>query len=101
VIYADSSDGPLNLGMISANGTVTIWGAASHDQHLGKPVGRTYLEDVARLLPSADVKDTHGKPSEWYVRHLGRSTIPLKELLARKSEWISAMARVVQTLSRL
>src|SRR5262249_31762143 len=60
VIYADSSDGPLNLGMISANGTVTIWGAASHDQHLGKPVGRTYLEDVARLLPAADVKDTHG-----------------------------------------
>jgi hypothetical protein len=99
VIYADSSDGLLNLGMISANGTVTIWGAASHDQHLGRPVGRTYMEDVARLLPGADVKDTLDKPGEWYVRYGGRSTISLKDLLARKSEWIAAMARVVQSLS--
>jgi hypothetical protein len=99
VIYADSSDGALNLGMISANGTVTIWGAASHDQDLGRPVGRTYMEDVARLLPGADVKDTLNKPSEWYVRYRGRSTILLKDLLACKSDWIAAMARVVQSLS--
>ena len=85
--------------MISANGTVTIWGAASHDQHLGIPMGRNYMEDVARLLSGADVKDTLDKPSEWHVRYRGRASIPLKDLLARKSEWISAMARVVQTLS--
>jgi len=99
VIYADSSDGALNLGQISANGTATIWGAAGHDQHLGRPVGRTYLNDIARLLPGTDVKDTHGKPSQWYVRYQGRSSIPLRDLLARKSEWVDAMGRVVQSLS--
>jgi hypothetical protein len=99
VIYAESSDGALNLGMISANGTVTIWGAASHDQRLGHPVGRSYMEDVARLLPGADVKDTLDKPSQWYVRYRGRSTIPLRDLLAHRSDWIKAMARVVQSLS--
>jgi hypothetical protein len=57
------------------------------------------MEDVARLLPGADIKDTHGKASEWHVRYRERSSIPLKDLLARKTEWISAMARVVQTLS--
>ena len=101
VIYAESSDGALNLGQIAANGTVTIWGSASHDPQVGRPVGRTYMEEVAHLLSGAEINDSQDKPSSWYVRYRGKSSIPLRDLLARKSEWVSAMARVVESLSGL
>ena len=79
---------------------VSIWGTASRDQQIGAPVGRTYMENVARILPGADIKDSSDNPGNWYVRFKGRSTIPLKELLSRESEWISAMAQAVQTLQK-
>jgi hypothetical protein len=85
----------------SVNGTVTIWGAASHDPLLGQPVGRTYMETVARLLPDAQIKDSQDKPGSWYVRYNGRSTIPLKELLMRKGDSIAAMAQIVQTIQQI
>lgn len=101
VIYADDPfGGSLNLDMISMDGTVSIWGAASRDPQLGEPVGRAYLDSIARVLPGADVKDTFSKSGSWYARFNGRTAIPLRELLARKSDWISAMAAVVQKLQR-
>lgn len=99
VIYVEVPGGGfLNLGMISMDGTVGIWGAANRDTLLGMPVGRTYMENVARLVPGADIKDTFESPGSWYVRFNGRSSIPLRELLGRESGWIAAMAQVVQML---
>jgi hypothetical protein len=101
VIYADiPSGGSINLGQIAMDGKVTIWGAASRDLLLGEPVGRTYMESVVRLVPGADIKDDLNNPNNWYVRFNKRSAIPLKELLSRESEWISAMAQVVQKLQQ-
>jgi hypothetical protein len=101
VIYADiPSGGSLNLGGIAMDGNVTIWGTASRDPQIGAPVGRTYMESVVRILPGADIKDSSDNPGNWYVRFNGRSTIPLRELLSRESEWISAMAQAVQTLQK-
>jgi hypothetical protein len=101
VIYADiPSGGSLNIGTISRDGKVTIWGTASRNPQIGAPVGRTYMESIVRILPGADIKDSSANPGNWYVRFKGRSTIPLKELLSRESEWISAMAQAVQTLQK-
>ena len=101
VIYADiPSGGSLNLGQIMRDGNVSIWGTASRDPQIGAPVGRTYMESVVRILPGADIKDSSDNPGNWYVRFNGRSTIPLKELLSREFEWISAMAQAVQTLQK-
>jgi hypothetical protein len=58
------------------------------------------MESIVRILPGADIKDSSANPGNWYVRFKGRSTIPLKELLSRESEWISAMAQAVQTLQK-
>ena len=101
VIYADiPSGGSINLGQIARDGKVSIWGTASRDPQIGAPVGRTYMDSVVRILPGADIKDSDENPGNWYVRFNGRSTIPLKELLSRESEWISAMAQVVQKLQQ-
>jgi hypothetical protein len=101
VIYAEvPSGGSINLGQIAMDGKVTIWGAASRDLLLGEPVGRTYMESVVRLVPGADIKDDLNNPNNWYVRFNKRSAIPLSKLLNRVSEWISAMAQVVQTLQQ-
>jgi hypothetical protein len=101
VIYAEvPSGGSINLGQIAMDGKVTIWGAASRDLLLGEPVGRTYMESVVRLVPGADIKDDLNNPNNWYVRFNKRSAIPLSKLLNRESEWISAMAQVVQTLQQ-
>jgi hypothetical protein len=101
VIYADiPNGGSLNLGGIAMDGNVTIWGTASRDPQIGAPVGRIYMDSVVRILPGADIKDSSDNPGNWYVRFNGRSTIPLKELLSRESEWISAMAQAVQTLQK-
>jgi hypothetical protein len=56
------------------------------------------MDSVVNILPGADIKDSADDRGNWYVRFKGRSTIPLKELLSRESEWISAMAQAVQTL---
>ncbi len=101
VLYADvPSGGSLNLGQIAMDGNVHIWGTASRDLQIGGPVGRTYMESVVRILPGADIKDSSDNPGNWYIRFDGRASIPLKNLLNRKSEWISAMAQVVQTLQQ-
>ena len=101
VIYADiPSGGSLNLGRIARDGNVSIWGTASRDPQIGAPVGKTYMESVVSILPGADIKDSSDNRGNWYVRFKGRSTIPLKELLSRESEWISAMAQAVQTLQK-
>jgi hypothetical protein len=101
VIYADiPSGGSLNLGQITRDGNVSIWGTASRDPQIGAPVGKTYMDSVVNILPGADIKDSSDNRGNWYVRFKGRSTIPLKELLSRESEWISAMAQAVQTLQK-
>ena len=101
VIYADiPSGGSLNLGQITRDGNVSIWGTASRDPQIGAPIGKTYMDSVVNILPDADIKDSSDNRGNWYVRFKGRSTIPLKELLSRESEWISAMAQAVQTLQK-
>jgi hypothetical protein len=101
VIYAEGDGQYVNLGGISSDGTVTIWGSASRDSQIGRPLGLEYMRTVASLLPSTDIKDTSADRGGWYVRHKGRSSIPLKELLARKAEWIDAIAKFVETLQRV
>lgn len=102
VIYAESlAGGTLNLGGISPDGNVTIWGTAGRDNQLGRPIGLGYMKTIAGLLPTTDIKDSSADWAGWYVRYNGKSTIPLKELLARKLDWISAMARAVEALQQV
>lgn len=101
VIYAEGGGQSINLAGISPNGMVTIWGSAGRDEQIGRNVGLEYMETVARLIPGTDIKKTDPKPGGWYVRHDGRSSIPLKDLLARKADWIAAMAKVVEGLRQI
>lgn len=102
LIYAEDPTGlSINLGQINPDATVTIWGSAARDNQLGRPVGLEYMKTIAGLLPATDIKDTSEDRGGWYVRYNGRSTIPLKELLARKAEWIAAMANVIQELKQI
>jgi hypothetical protein len=100
VIYAEGNGQSVNLGGVSSDGTVTIWGSASRDNQIGRPVGEEYMRTLATLLPSTDIKDSSADRGSWYVRYKGRSSIPLKELLARKAEWIAAMAKFVEALQQ-
>jgi hypothetical protein len=58
-IYADiPSGGSLNLGQITRDGNVSIWGTASRDPQIGAPVGKTYMDSLVNILPDADIKDS-------------------------------------------
>ena len=59
------------------------------------------MKTVASLLPSTDIKDSFADRGSWYVRYKGRASIPLKELLVRKADWIAAMAKFVQGLQQV
>jgi hypothetical protein len=98
VFYAEGNDQSINLGHINSDGTVTIWGSASRDDQIGRQVGLEYMKSVASLLPSADIKDSFADRGNWYVRFNGRSSIPLRDLLQRKADWIAAMAELVRAL---
>jgi hypothetical protein len=78
----------------------TIWGSASRDGQIGRPLGQEYMRTVASLLPSTDIKDVNADRGAWYVRYKGKSTIPLKEILARKTEWIAAIKNFVEALTQ-
>jgi hypothetical protein len=99
VIYAEGPGLLVNLGYINSDGTVTIWGSASRDGQIGRPLGEEYMRTVA-LLPSTDVKDVNADRGAWYVRYKGKSIIPLKEMLARKTEWIAAIKDFVEALTQ-
>ena len=101
LIYAEAIGQSVNLGHINSDGTVTIWGSASRDAQIGRPLGLEYMKTVASLLPSTDIKDSFADRGGWYVRYKGRSSIPLKELLVRKADWIAAMAKFVQGLQQV
>jgi hypothetical protein len=100
VIYAEGNGQSVNLGGVSSDGTVTIWGSAARDSQIGRPLGEEYMKKVASLLPSTDVKDISPDRGSWYVRYRGRASIPLKELLAHKADWIEAMANFVEALQQ-
>ena len=101
LIYAEAIGQSVNLGHVNTDGTVTIWGSASRDSQIGRPLGEEYMRTVASLLPSTDIKDSSADRSGWYVRYKGRASIPLKELLARKEDWIAAMEKFVQGLQQV
>jgi len=101
LIYAEAIGQSVNLGHINTDGTVTIWGSAARDSQIGRPLGEEYMRKVASLLPSTDIKDSSPDCGSWYVRHRGRASIPLKELLARKTDWIAAMASFVEALQQV
>jgi len=101
LIYAETIGQSVNLGHINSDGTVTIWGSAARDGQIGRPLGEEYMRTVASLLPSTDIKDSSADRGSWYVRYNGKSSIPLKELLARKTDWIDAMARFVKELQQV
>jgi len=101
LIYAEGIGQSVNLGHINTDGTVTIWGSAARDSQIGRPLGEEYMRTVASLLPSTDIKDTSADRGGWYVRYKGRASIPLKELLARKADWIAAMAKFVEALQQV
>ena len=98
LIYAESFFGLINLGQINSDGTAIIWGSAGRDKKIGYPIGHEYMTAVAAFLPSTDVKDIHSEPGQWYVRYRGKTKIPLKDLLAQKTEWLAAMGKVVERL---
>jgi len=100
VIYAEGPGLTVNLGQISPDGTVSIWGSSSRDDRIGRPLGLEYMKTVANLLPSTDIKDSSSDRSSWYVRHNNRASIPLKELLARKPDWVAAMKKLVEALGQ-
>jgi hypothetical protein len=100
VLYAEGNDQSIGLGHINSDGTVTIWGSASRDDQIGRQAGLEYMKAVASLLPSADVKDSFADRRNWYFRFNGRSSIPLRDLLQCKAEWVAAMAQVVQALGK-
>jgi hypothetical protein len=100
LIYAEAIGQSVNLGHINTDGTVTIWGSAARDSQIGRPLGEEYMRKVASLLPSTDIKDSSTDRGSWYVRYRGRASIPLKELLARKTDWIGAMAKFVEALQQ-
>jgi hypothetical protein len=101
LIYAEAIGVSVNLGHINNDGTVTIWGSAARDSQIGRPLGEEYMRKVASLLPSTDIKDSSPDRGSWYVRHRGRASIPLKEVLARKTDWISAIASFVEALQQV
>jgi hypothetical protein len=101
VIYAEAPGLYVNLGNINSDGTVQIWGSASRDSQIGQPLGQEYMRTIARLLPSTDVKDIHTDRLNWYVRYKGKSSIPLREMLARKADWIAAMKKFVDALAQI
>jgi hypothetical protein len=100
VIYAEGLGHSINLAGISSDGNVTIWGSAARDAQIGLPIGLEYMKTVVDLVPGAEIKDSFAEQGNWYVRYKGRSSIPLKELLSRKSDWISAMAKFVEKLQQ-
>jgi hypothetical protein len=100
LIYAEAIGISVNLGYINTDGTVTIWGSAARDSQIGRPLGEEYMRKVASLLPSTDIKESSTDRGSWYVRYRGRASIPLKELLARKTDWIAAMAKFVEALQQ-
>jgi hypothetical protein len=101
VIYAEGPGLFVNLGYINPDGTLSIWGSASRDAQIGRPIGEEYMRTVAGLLPSTDVKDVHADRGGWYVRYKGKSSIPLREILARKAEWIAAIKKFVDVLAQM
>jgi hypothetical protein len=101
VIYAEGPGLFVNLGNINPDGTLSIWGSASRDAQIGRPVGEEYMRTVAGLLPSTDVKDVHADRGAWYVRYKGKSSIPWREILARKAEWIAAIKKFVDVLAQM
>ncbi len=101
LIYAEAIGQSVNLGQINTDGTVTIWGSAARDSQIGRPLGLEYMRTVASFLPSTDIKHSSPDCSGWYVRYKGKSSIPLKELVARKKDWIEAMEKLVQGLQQV
>jgi hypothetical protein len=97
VLYVNDPTGArMNVGTIGKDGNVEIWGTASHDQRLGEPIGRKYMERVSSFLPEARIKDDFADPGNWHIRHYGRTARALREMLAHEEDWLSAIQELIE-----
>lgn len=102
VLYVNEpTGGRINLGSINRDGSVSIWGAGSHDHQYGEPVGQRYMERVVSFLSEASIKDEFPNRSSWYVRYRGKSTIPLDVMLRHELLWLDAVREVAERLQQI
>jgi hypothetical protein len=70
---------------------VYFFSAAGLDQQ----IGRDYLEDVARLVPGARVHVWNTRSGPASAVRIGRLHVTVDRLLEHRSEWLSAMERMI------
>jgi hypothetical protein len=92
-VYVDDGlGGRLTVLSIASAGTVEVWGSAARDAQLGEPVGRTYMNRVAAILPGGRVKDDLPNPGNWNIRVDGKVAIDLHLLLTHQDAWLDAIS---------
>jgi hypothetical protein len=91
VYFEDGVGGRLNVLSIKPTGTVEIWATASPDAKLGAPVGHTYMERVAALLPGGRVNVASADPISWNIRVNKKVGIDLHLLLAHQDAWLNIL----------
>jgi hypothetical protein len=97
VLYIDDPTGSrLNIGTIRKVGKAEIWGVSRRDKQFGEPIGRQYMERVAKFLRNAHVKDDFETSAEWHVRFDEKSFIPLDVMLNHSKEWLAAIQGLVE-----
>lgn len=84
----------VNVLSITSVGTVEVWSTAGRDAQLGEPVGRTYMNRVAGILPGGRVKDDLPNPESWNIRVDGRLAIDLRLLLTHQDAWLAAISEL-------
>lgn len=101
VYLDDGLGGRLTVLSIAPAGTVTVWSPAGRDVQLGEPVGQTYMNRVAAILPGGRVKDDLPNPANWNIRVDGKVAIDLHLLLAHQDAWSSAISELRDRLKEL
>jgi hypothetical protein len=102
VLYIDDPLGSrINLGAIDKNGTVEFWGMAARDAEIGSPAGRRYLDRIASLVQGASVKDDLPRAGDWHLVYRGRASVPLRDILDHKEQWLVAIAEIVDDFARI
>ena len=69
---------------------------AKYDPEYGAPIGRTYMDRIASLLPNARVKDDVANRANWNVRFSDRVALPLRDLLIQGRGWLDAITEMVE-----
>ncbi|MPZ36173.1 MAG: hypothetical protein GEV13_35375 [Rhodospirillales bacterium] len=101
-IYLDDGlGGRINVLSIGSRGTAYAWFATGRDGPLGRPLGREYLAEVARILPGGQLHGDEAHPGDWSVRVNGRPTLDLRLLLTHQDAWLAAIATLRDKLQEL